>query len=151
MYYFWILTAIILILWSAQFYSTWVYVKEWPNNKPDQKVIEFSKEIKKFYPGEGKMTFRIYPKNPIWKSSFPTFNMEYYMGMPMVDFANTKDLLVDFWWFRNRSKYPFYSFVISENKNDIEKIRQELTTKNLRNISSIMDIQGQYLFTVGPK
>ena len=36
-------------------------------------------------------------------------------------------------------------------KNDIEKIRQELTTKNLRNISSIMDIQGQYLFTVGPK
>ncbi len=145
------LILIAAALWIYQFSNTWNYVKDWPNNKPDQKVIEFSREIKKFYPDGEKFAFRIYPKNPIWKSQFPTFRFEYYLGMPKVDFANTGDLLVDFWWFRNISEYPFYSFIIAENKSDIEKIRQELTTKNLKNLSSIINIQGQYLFTVGPK
>ena len=148
---FGILTAIILILWSAQFYSTLTYIKDWPNNRPDQKVIEFSKEIKKFYPNEEKMAFRIIPQNQIWKSQFATFNMEYYLGMPKIDFANTKDLLVDFWWFQNVSEYPFYSFIISENKSDVEKIRRELTEKKIKNISPISEIQGQYIFTVGLK
>ncbi|MCX6813457.1 MAG: hypothetical protein NTV77_03200 [Candidatus Azambacteria bacterium] len=144
-----ILTA--AALWTYQFSNTWRYVKSWPNNKPDQKVIEFSKKIQSIQPGKEKIAFRIYPKNPIWKSQFPTFNMEYYIGMLTINFANTKDLLTDFEWLRNRSKYPFYSFVISENKSDVEKIRQELTAKNLKNISPIMNIQDQYLFTIGPK
>lgn len=144
-----ILTA--AALWTYQFSNTWRYVKDWPNNKPDQKVIEFSKKIQSIQPGKEKLAFRIYPKNPIWKSQFPTFNFEYYLGMPKVDFANIQDLLVDFWWFRNISEYPFYSFIISENKSDVEKIRQELTAKNLKNISPIMNIQDQYLFTIGPK
>lgn len=148
--FFWTLTLIILLFWSAQFYNTLNYAKDWPNNRPDQKVIEFSKEIKNFYPNEEKIAFRILPENPIWKSSFPVFNFEYYLDMPKIDFANNKDLLVDFWWFRNRSEYPFYSFIISENKSDVEKIRRELIAKNVKNISLITEIQSQYLFTVGP-
>ena len=148
---FGLLVLTVAALWMYQFSNTWRYVKDWPNNKPSQKMIEFSKEIKKFYPEKEKMAFRIMPKNPIWKSQFPTFGFEYYLDMPKIDFANTKDLLVDFWWLRNISEYPFYSFIIAENKSDVEKIRQELTTKNLKNISPIVDIQGQYLFTVGPK
>jgi len=150
-YYFWILTAVVLVLWSAQFYNIFNYVKDWPNNKPNQKVIEFSKTIKTFYPNEEKMAFRILPENPVWKSQFPTFNFEYYLGMPKIDFANTKDLIVDFWWFRNRSEYPFYSFIISENKTEVEKIRREFTDKNIKGISPILEIQDQYLFTVDPK
>ena len=147
--FFWTLTLVVLTIWTFQFYNTFTYAKDWPNNKPDQKVIEFSKEIKNFHPGEEKIAFRIIPKNPIWKSQFPTFNMEYYMGMPIIDFANSRDLLVDFWWFRNRSEYPFHSFIISESKTDAEKIRRELSTKNIDDISAITEIQGQYLFTVG--
>ena len=146
-----ILIAVISGIWFVRFYDTSNYIKDWPNNKPSEKVIEFSKEIKNFYPEEEKIALRIYPKNPIWKSQFPTFSFEYYLGMPKIDFANTKDLLMDFWWLRNRSEYPFYSFIIAENKSDVEKIRQELMTKNLKNISSIMEVQDQYLFTVGPK
>ena len=93
------------------------------------------------------------PQNPysIWNSQFPTFNFEYYLGVPKIDFANPRDLLVDFWWLRNVSEYPFYSFIIAENKNDIEKIHRELINKNIRNISPVTEIQGQYLFTVDPK
>ncbi|MEK6863033.1 MAG: hypothetical protein AABW57_02635 [Nanoarchaeota archaeon] len=148
---FMILFLIVLGLWFVRFYDTFGYVKDWPNNRPDQKVIEFSREIKKLYPSEERIAFRIIPKNPILKSQFPTFNFEYYLGIPKIDFANSHDLLVDFWWFRNISEYPFYSFIIAENKSDIEKIRQELIIKNLKNISPIMNIQEQYLFTVGPK
>ena len=148
---FWILATAVLIFWLAQFYSTFVYAKDWPNNRPDQNVIEFSKKIQSIQPGKEKLAFRIYPQNPIWKSQFPTFSFEYYLGIPKVDFANIQDLLADFWWFRNISEYPFYSFIIAENKTDIEKIRQELTTKNLKNISPIMEIQSQYVFTIGPK
>ncbi len=147
---FWILAAALLIFWSAQFYSTFVYVKDWPNNRPDQKVIDFGKEIQKINPGKEKIAFMFVPDNPIWKSQFPTFNITYYFGMPKLDYANDKDLLVDFWWLRNVSEYPFYSFIISENKTDVEKIRRELVAKNLKNISPIMEIQGLYLFTVGP-
>jgi len=149
--FFGILAAIILILWSVQFYSTLNYVRDWPNNRPDQKVIEFSKEIKKLYPNEEKMAFRIIPKNQIWISHFATFNMEYYFGIPKVDFANINDLLTDFWWFRNVSEYPFYSLVIAESRADAEKIRRELIAKNINNISPVIEIQSQYLFTVGPK
>lgn len=148
---FFILGIITLALWTYQLSNTWNYVKDWPNNKPDQKIIEFSKTIKKFYPGEEKIAFRIYPKNPLWKSQFPTFNFEYYLGMLKIDLANKKDLLADFWWLRNISEYPFYSFIITESKNDSENIRQELINKNIKNISSIMNVQGQYVFIVDPK
>lgn len=146
-----ILTAIILMLWSVQFYSTSAYVKDWPNNQVPKEVIEFSKTIKNIHLNEEKMTFRMLPQNSVWKSQFPVFNFEYYLGMPKVDFANTNDLLIDFWWLRNRSEYPFYSFIIAENKSDIEKIRRELADKNIKNISPIIEIQNQYLFTVAPK
>jgi len=148
---FWVLAAAVLILWSTQFYSTFVYAKDWPNNRPDQKVIDFSKEIQKINPGKEKMAFMFVPDNPIWKSQFPTFNITYYFGMPKLDYANDKDLLADFWWLRNVSEYPFYSFIISENKTDVEKIRRELIAKNLKNISSIMEMQGQYVIIVGSK
>lgn len=148
---FGILTAIILMLWSAQFYSTLTYVKDWPNNHPDQKVIEFSKELKKIYPNEEKMVFRIIPQNQIWRSQFATFNIEYYFGMPKIDFANINDLLTDFWWLRNISEYPFYSLVTADNKMELEKIRQSLTAKNIKNISTITNIQNQYIFIAGPK
>jgi len=148
--WFIILFLVIFGLWSVRFYDTLEYVKDWPNNKPNQKVLEFSKVIKNIEPNNERLAFRIIPQNPIWKSQFPTFNMEYYMGMPTIDFANTKDLMVDFYWFQNRSEYPFYSFIIAENKSDALKIRQELLVKNVKNISPILEIQGQYLFTVGP-
>ena len=148
---FFILGIIILGLWAYQLSNTWDYMKNWPNNKPDQKVIEFSKNIENLHPGEEKMAFRIFPKNPTWKSQFPTFNFEYYLAIPKIDFANAQDLLIDFWWLRNISEYPFYSFIISENKSEVEKIRQELIVKNLKNISPILGIQGQYLFIIGPK
>ena len=146
-----ILGIIILGFWAYQLFNTWNYIKDWPNNKPDTKVIEFSKTIKTFYPNEEKMAFRILPKNPIWKSQYGTFNMDYYFGMPKIDFANIEDLLTDFWWLRNRSEYSFYSLIVSENKMDVEKIRWELANKNIKNISPVMEIQGQYIFTVGPK
>ncbi len=148
---FGVLTAAVLILWSTQFYSTLNYIKDWPNNRPDQKVIEFGKTIKTFYPNEEKIAFRIIPKDIIWRSHFFTFNFEYYLGMPKVDLANARDLLADFFWFRDRSRYPFYSFIIAEDKTDAEKIRRELIAKNIKNISPIIEIQSQYLFTVGPK
>lgn len=145
------LILITAVLWTYQFSNTWNYVKEWPNNKPDQKIIEFSKEIKRFYPNEEKLTFRIIPKNPMWKSQFPTFNMEYYMGMPTIDFANTQDLLVDFWWFRNVSEYPYYSFVIAEDELDVENLRKEIKKTLKNDVSEIINIQDQFIFTVSPK
>ena len=142
------LFLIVLGLWSIRFYDTFNYVKDWPNNRPDQKVIEFSRVIKTIEPNSERLAFRIIPKNPIWKSSFPIFNMEYYMGMPTIDFANTKDLLVDFNWFQNRSEYPFYSFIISENKMEIESLRNEIKKTPPVSISEMKNIQGQYLFIV---
>ena len=68
------------------------------------------------------------------------------MGMPTLDFANTKDLLVDFKWFQNRSEYPFYSFIISENKSDIEKISKEIGSGE-----KILTIQGQSVLVIPPK
>lgn len=146
-----ILSVIVLGFWAYQFFNTWTYIKDWPNNMPPKQVVEFGKTIQTFFPDKEKMAFRILPKNPIWKSQFPTFSFEYYLGMPKVDFANTHDLLVDFWWFRNISEYPFYSFIISENKSDVEKIRQKLITENIKGVSQITEIQDQYLFTVDPK
>jgi len=144
--FFIMLTGVMLLLWSMQLYSTFVYAKDWPNNKPNQQVINFSQEIKKLYPNGEKIAFRIIPQNPIWKSSFPTFNMEYYMGMPTIDFANTKDLTVDFRWFQNRSKYPFYSFIISENKSDILKISKEIGIQG-----NIRTIQDQFVLVIPPQ
>ena len=138
-------------IWFAQLYNTSIYAGDWPNNKAPREVIEFSDKVKNIYPNEERMAFRILPKNPIWKSQFPVFNFEYYLNMLKLDFINTTDLLTDFWWLRDRSEYPFYSFIIAENKSDTETVRRELITKNLKNISPIINIQGQYLFTIGPK
>ena len=147
-------TALVLIiaaLWLVRFYDTLVYTKAWPNNEVPKEVLRFSEKIKTIYPNEERVAFRILPQNPVWKSQFPVFNFEYYLDMLKIEFVNVKDLLADFFWLRDISSYPFYSFVISENKSDTEIIRQELITKNLKNISPIVNIQGQYLFTVGPK
>ncbi len=149
--WFVILFLVILGLWSVRFYDTLEYVREWPNNKPDQKVIEFSKVIKTMEPSSERLAFRIIPQNLIWKSQFPVFNMEYYMEMPTIDFADTKDLLVDLRWFQDRSEYPFYSFVIAENKTEIENIHNKIKKTMKNSISEIRDIQGQYLFIVNPK
>lgn len=146
-----ILLILIISIWLARFYDTYGYVKDWPNNQVPKEVMEFSKTIKNIYPGKEKMAFRILPQNPIWKSQFPVFNFEYYLGILKLDFVNTKDLLTEFWWLRNISKYQFYSFVISENRSDVEKIRQKLLDKKIEGVSPIIDIQGQYLFTVDPK
>lgn len=146
--WFIILFLIVLGLWFVRFYDTMIYVKDWPNNRPAQEVIEFSREIKTLYQNEEKIAFRVIPKNPIWKSQFSTFNMEYYMGMPTIDFANTSDLIADFKWLKKRSEYPFNSFIISENRSDVEKIRQEIANKNTKSIPPILEIQGQYLFIV---
>jgi len=147
-------TALVLIiaaLWLVRFYDTLVYTKAWPNNEVPKEVLRFSEKIKTIYPNEERVAFRILPQNPVWKSQFPVFNFEYYLDMLKIEFVNVKDLLADFFWLRDISSYPFYSFIISENKSDTEIIRQELITKNLKNISPIVNIQGQYLFTVGPK
>ena len=150
-WYFWVLTAIILILWSVQFYSTLTYVRDWPNNRPDQKVLEFSKEIKNIYLGEEKMAFRIIPQNQIWRSQFATFSMEYYFGMPKIDFANSHDLLTDFWWLRKISEYPYYSFIVADNKAGIDNLYSEIKKTLPNSVSEIKNIQSQYFFTVGPK
>jgi hypothetical protein len=149
--FFWILTVVVLIIWSAQFYGTWLYVKDWPNNRPDQKIINFSKTIKLIEPGKEKVAFKIMSKNPIWRSQFPTFNFEYYLDMLKIDFANRHDLLTDFWWLRKTSQYPYYSFVISEDKEEIESLHSEIKKTLKNSISEIKNIQGQYLFIVGPK
>lgn len=149
--FFGILTVAVLIIWSAQFYGTWFYVKDWPNNRPDQKIINFSKTIKSIEPGKEKVAFRILPKNPIWRSQFPTFSFEYYLGMLKIDFANRYDFLTDFWWLRKTSQYPYYSFVISEDKKEAESLRSEIKKTLKNSVSEIKNIQGQYLFTVGPK
>lgn len=149
-FYFWILTATALVLWSTQFYSTFIYAKDWPNNKPDQKVIEFSKTIEALKSEDENIAFRILPQNPIWKNSFPTFNVAYFIGILTIDFANSRDLLADFWWLRKTSQYPHHSFVISENKIEIENIRDEIKKTLPSRVSEIRDIQGQYLFTISP-
>lgn len=146
-----ILFILIAGIWLIRFYDTYNYVKDWPNNKVPKEVIEFSNKIKTIYPGEERMAFRILPQNSIWKSQFPVFNFEYYLGIPKIDFANTKDLLADFWWFRNISEYPFYSFIISENKSDALRMRKELVDKNINGVSPILKTNGQYLFTVSPE
>lgn len=146
-----ILSIIVASVWLARIYDTNMYLKDWPNNKAPKEVIDFSDKIKTIFPNEERMAFRILPDNHVWKSQFPVFNFEYYLGMPKIDFANNKDLLTEFWWLRNISQYPFYSFVISENKSDIEIIRRELIEKKISNISVITNIRGQYFFTVGPK
>ena len=149
---FGILTAAVLMLWSAQFYSTWAYVKDWPNNRPNQRIIDFSKTIKSLEPGKEKVAFRIMPQDPIWKNQFPVFYFEYFLGMLKIDFANRRDLLVDFWWLRKISEYPFYSFIITDNKTEIENIRNEIKKTLPKNsVSEIKDIQGQYVFIVAPK
>lgn len=150
-FYFWILTSIMLILWWAQFYGTFVYTKDWPNNRPDQKVIEFSKIITTTEPNSERVAFRIIPQNQTWKSQFATFNMEYYFGMPKIDFANSHDLLTDFWWLRKISEYPYYSFVIADKKAEIDNLYSEIKKTLLNSVSEIKNIQGQYLFTVDPK
>lgn len=149
--WFIILFLIVLGLWFVRFYDTLKYVKDWPNNRPAQEVIEFSREIKTLYPNGEKIAFRIIPKNPIWKSQFPVFNMEYYMGMPTIDFANTTDLVTDFEWLNKRSEYLYYSFIISENKTEVENLLNEIKKTLPNRVSEIRDIEGQYLFTVGPK
>ncbi len=149
---FGILTATILMLWSVQFYTTLTYVKDWPNNRPNQKIIDFSKTIQSIEPGKEKIAFRIMPQDPysIWVTQFPVSNFEYYLGVLKIDFANSRDLLVDFWWLRNRSEYPYYSFVIAENKTEIENIRNEIKKTLKISVSEIKDIQGQYVFVVSP-
>lgn len=147
---FGILTAAILMLWSAQFYSTLNYMKDWPNNRPNQKVIEFSKTIKSMEPGKERVAFRIMPKDPIWNNQFPIFYFEYYLGMLKIDFANSHDLLVDFWWLRKTSEYPYYSFVIADNKTEIKNLRNEIKKTLPNSVSEIKNIQGQYVFVVNP-
>jgi len=150
---FGILTAAILMLWSVQFYTTLTYVKDWPNNRPDQKVIDFSKTIQSIEPGKEKVAFRIMPQDPysIWRTQFPVSNFEYYLGMIKIDFANSHDLLVDFWWLRKISEYPYYSFVIANNKAEIDNLYSEIKKTLPNSVSEIKNIQGQYLFIVGPK
>lgn len=148
---FLILALVLIGIWLARFYDTFKYANDWPNNKPPIQVIEFSKEIKKLYPNKEKIAFRVIPENSIWKSQFPTFNFEYYLGMPKIDFANAKDLLVDFEWLKNHSEYPFYSFLIAENESDIQKIHNEVKKTFRNSTSKIINIQNQYIFTVGPK
>lgn len=148
---FTILAFAIAGLWFAQLYNTWLSLKDWPY-KPKVEVIRFSEEIKKLHPGQEKFAFRILPQNPIWKSQFTTFNMEYYMGMLTFDFTNPKDLLTDFYWLRNRSEYPFYSFVIAENENQVKDIKREIQGGiNPSKVSDIQKLEALYLFTVSPK
>lgn len=53
-----ILTGVMLLLWSTQLYSTFVYAKDWPNNRPDQKIIEFSKAIKTIESNSERVVFQ---------------------------------------------------------------------------------------------
>ncbi len=147
-----ILTVIVLMLWSVQFYTTFTYVKDWPNNRPDQKIIDFSKTIQSMESGKEKVAFRIIPKDPysIWRTQFPVSNFEYYLGMVKIDFANSHDLLVDFWWLRKKSEYPYYSFVIADNKTEIDNLRDEIKKMLPDSVSEVKNIQGQYVFIVSP-
>lgn len=145
-----ILVAVVAMLWSTQFYGTLTYAKDWPNNRPNQKIIDFSKTIRLIEPEKEKIAFRIMPQDPIWKNQFPIFYFEYYLGMLKIDFANNNDLLTDFWWLRKISKHPYYSFVIADNKTEIENLRNEIKKKLPNGVSEVRNIQGQYVFVVNP-
>jgi len=147
---FGILIAFITGLWSVQFYNTWYYVKDWPNNKPDSRVIEYAKIIRAVESGKERIVFRTFSKNTIYASIFPTFNLEYYINIPTMDFFNNEELISNFWRLQNISQYPFYSIITGE-KNDVEKIHKKISV-DLKNkgVGVIKPVRDHYLFVVEP-
>ena len=100
--------------WFLQFNRTYDYVKNWPNNKVDQKIINFASDIKKAADGKDAMVFMMsslsehrYPQ--------PEQTFEYYVGLPILSFKNSEDLINDLEWLKNRSETYFLPIVVLEN------------------------------------
>ena len=80
----------------------------------DQKIINFASDIKKAADGKDAMVFMMsslsehrYPQ--------PEQTFEYYVGLPILSFKNSEDLINDLEWLKNRSETYFLPIVVLEN------------------------------------
>ncbi len=120
-------------LWLIQIKKTYAYIKNWPNNIWSAESISFDKKIKNLT-SDDKVVFQMlgidrevssldrYPNVPS--------EDEYYIGSPVLGFTNTNDLVRDFNYLKNRSKFPFSAIIIADQNKTIQKIQQKLKTKN---------------------
>ncbi len=116
---------LISLLWFKQAERTYAYVKQWPNNAVDEKIIKFGQDMKSAAQGRDGVVFRMDEAGSYRYPQADPFS-EYYSGMPILSFKNEKDLADDLIKLKNHSQYPFLPIIIA-NDQEVKIIREFLT------------------------
>lgn len=130
---FFVILMVVLGFWLMQAKRTYAYIKQWPNNVWPMEKIDFDRKIKNLISGD-KVIFQMLGVNREISGSdrYPmaASEDEYYTDAPVLGFTNTADLIRDFNYLKNRSEFPFNVIIIADQEEIIQKIQQELKTKN---------------------
>ena len=130
-------------LWGSQIYRTVQYIYDWPNNKADNNVIQLGKYLKLIKNGDSAVFYQG-SKLPV------SFVTEYYFDMPLFSFDKGENLIKDFLWLRNNSKYPFEAIIITDREEINNRIRKLLSEQKIDKIGDNQIIQGEYVFKIVP-
>ena len=173
---------IILGLWLIQAQRSYAYYKHRAANDIPQKNVEYDKKIKNLVAGDKiiiqmlgldrelppsdphppyvrpqkKIAFRLYdnhtnipgidPYPQIWTQD------EYYVGSPILGFARTSDLIRDLGYLKKRSEFPFSAIILSDQKEVLEKIREDIMIKKIsQNNLKILELESDKFALIVPE
>lgn len=141
----------ILIFWIIQAKITYAYIKYWPNNVwPDEK-ISFDKKIKKLAPDD-RIIFQMFgtEREITGPDRYPmaASEDEYYIDSPILGFTNANDLTRDFKYLKNRSEFPFYAIIITDQVTTINKIIVNLRKNAIKKIPSPLIIDQKFVLVI---
>ena len=131
-----VLISLSIFMWSLQANRTFAYIKHWPNNTYDQRKIDFADELKNFLKPltlEDVVMFTMLPSESYGESITPTmaryYDM-YYYDMPILYFDNKEDLVRDFTYLKEISKYHFSALMILPNEEEVKTLIDLIYTKS---------------------
>ncbi|MCR4283775.1 MAG: hypothetical protein NUV64_00450 [Parcubacteria group bacterium] len=123
-----ILVILVSLLWFKQADRTYAYIKQWPNNVVDEKIIKFGQDMRDVTHGRDSVIFRMEKTSSYRYPQADPF-LEYYAGMPILSFKDTKDLADDLIKLKNRSVYSFLPIIIADDK-EIRSIKEFISGNN---------------------
>jgi len=127
-----VLLVLVSLLWFKQAERTYGYIKQWPNNVVDEKIIKLGQDMKELAQGRDAIIFRMEETSPYRYPQVDPF-FEYYVEYPVLSFNNTSDLVDDLIKLNNLSEHPFLPIIIADDKESKE-IEEFLFEKNYEEI-----------------
>ncbi len=149
-----ILIFLSVFIWSLQAKRTFAYIRQWPNNTYSKEKIDFANELRSSlnsFISKDAVMFTMFAPESYGESITPTmaryYDM-YYHNMPILYFDNPKDIIRDFTYLKQISKYPFSAVIITPDKEEAENLLNLLKQNSEKLSSKIMKIQNKTILII---